>query len=215
MPADIAVVDYGIGNLFSVCRALEHCGADVVIASEPEQIIRATRVLLPGVGAFGEGMRRLSEAGLDKAITQFACNGGHLLGVCLGMQLLMDSSVEFGVVKGLGLIPGTVVPLSSESANGKEWKVPHIGWSDLQLSEGRSSWHASILEMNKIGSAMYFLHSFVAMPNRDEYRFADCMRGESRVAAVIGRGRIWGAQFHPEKSGEAGLSLLRAFLRQE
>src|SRR4051812_10944233 len=131
MAADVVVIDYGIGNLFSVRRSLEHCGARVDVTSDSKAILAARRALLPGVGAFPDGMATLRGFGLDDTVRTVAAKGTPLLGVCLGMQMLFDEGEEFTVTKGLGLIPGRVVPVAGEAANGERLKIPHIGWATL------------------------------------------------------------------------------------
>ena len=214
MANEITVIDYGVGNLFSVRKALEHCGASVKLVSDPEALRLASRVILPGVGAFGDGMALLAEHGMDEAVKEYAVRGGALLGVCLGMQLLLDTSEEFGLGHGLGLIPGKVIPIPEFSADGVRNKIPHIGWNSLVAPSGKSSWNSTILETTELNSAMYFVHSYMAMPGNPAHRVADCIYGDTHIAAVIGRDNVWGAQFHPEKSGPAGLAILQEFVRR-
>jgi glutamine amidotransferase len=207
---EVTVIDYGVGNLFSVQRGLEYCGAKVTITSNPEKIESSSRVVLPGVGAFGKGMAELQSLGLAEVIRRIAQDGVPLLGICLGMQLLLDESEEFGVTKGLGLIPGRVVPVPVRSVLGPPQKIPHIGWSPLQPSSGQT-WAATVLRDVKPGESVYFVHSFMAEMADESHRLADCLYGGHRIAAVIGRDNVVGCQFHPEKSGEVGLRILRAF----
>lgn len=212
MARDVTVVDYGIGNLFSVCRALEHCGGKVTLTADPDIIQNSGRVLLPGVGAFAHGMEELARQGLVEAVQGAARRGNALLGICLGMQLLLDESEEFGLTAGLGLIPGRVVPIPATTVAGQPQKVPHVGWNELLPSNKGMSWQETVLADTPVGSAFYFVHSFMAMPTDPAHRLADCVYGGARVAAVIARGNVVGCQFHPEKSGEFGLTLLRTFL---
>lgn len=212
MRCDVAVIDYGIGNLFSVQRALEHCGANVLLTSDPELIKAAPRVLLPGVGAFADGMAELRQRGLDVVVRDVALKGIPLLGICLGMQLLLDESEEFGVTAGLGLIPGRVRAIPATTTSGVAQKIPHIGWSELLPATNDTSWHGTPLADLGVGAAMYFVHSFMAQPAHTSHRIADCLYGGHRVSAVIGRDNVLGCQFHPEKSGELGLNVLRRFL---
>lgn len=208
---EVVVIDYGVGNLFSVQRGLEHCGAAVTITSDKARILAAPRVVLPGVGAFGNAVAALQRLDLMDVIRQVAEVGTPLLGICLGMQLLMDESEEFGLTKGLGLIPGRVVPIPSAGISGELLKTPHIGWNGLIPSEGASTWEQTSLRANKPGDAFYFVHSFMAVPADPRHRIADCEYGGNRLPAVIGRDNIAGCQFHPEKSGEVGLRLIRSF----
>jgi len=205
-------MDYGVGNLLSVRRALEHCGATVSVTANPEAILAATHVVLPGVGAFANAMAQLRRARLDIVAQQVAARGIPLLGICLGMQMLLDESEEFGINPGLGLIPGRVVPVPATAADGSPHKIPHIGWNSLCLPNGRASWSGSVLNTLNPGDAVYFLHSYMADPSNAADRLADCHYGGATIAAAISRENVVGCQFHPEKSGEIGLKVLRAFL---
>jgi len=211
---EVTVIDYGVGNLLSVQRGLEHCGARVIVTEDPKLILAATKLVLPGVGAFGNAMQALAALGLIEVIREVAERSTPLLGICLGMQLLLEESEEFGITTGLGLIPGRVVPVPTTSLSGKIQKIPHIGWSALQPSEFSSGWNGTLLQDNKIGDAAYFVHSFMACPADPVHRIADCVYGGYQVPAVIGREQITGSQFHPEKSGEVGLKILRRFILQ-
>jgi len=212
MTADITVIDYGLGNLFSVCRALEQCGAKNEVSSDPSVIRKAGKIILPGVGAFGDGMSRLKNQGLDEALREAVKRGSLLLGLCLGMQLLFEESEEFGHCEGLGLIEGRVVAIPHGQPGGTKVKIPHIGWNALIKPEACESWQATILQDIAAGTAMYFVHSFMAIPQNATHRWANCRYGETDIAAVIGNGNVWGTQFHPEKSGKMGLFLLKNFL---
>jgi glutamine amidotransferase len=211
--ATVAVVDYGVGNLLSVRRALEHCGAEVVVTADPAVILTAARVVLPGVGAFANGMAALERQGLAATVRQVAGSGRLLLGICLGMQMLFDESTEFGLTAGLGLIPGTVVALPSMASDGRVQKIPHIGWNPLVPPGGRDGWDGTLMQDLRPGDAAYFVHSFMANPVDPRHRIADCLYGGVPIAAVVGRDNVLGCQFHPEKSGEAGLNVLRRYLR--
>jgi imidazole glycerol-phosphate synthase subunit HisH len=209
---EVAVMDYGVGNLLSVRRALEHCGATVSVTADPDTLKSATRVILPGVGAFANAMAELRNRGLDDVAKEVAASGIPLLGICLGMQMLLDESEEFGVTAGLGLIPGRVVPVASTTAAGEPQKIPHIGWNALVLPERRAGWEGTVLRSVRAGEAVYFVHSFMANPDDPEDRVADCLYGGQPISAVIARGNVLGCQFHPEKSGDVGLKILRTFL---
>ncbi len=209
---DVAVIDYGMGNLLSVRRGLEHWGAIVNVTADPEAILSAPRVVLPGVGAFADGMAELNCRGLDAVVREVAKQGTPLLGICLGMQMLLDESQEFGTTKGLGLIPGEVVAVPSVGSDGRPQKIPHIGWNALVLPEGHEGWEGSLLQDVKVGEAVYFVHSFMASPKNPSHRLADCLYGGRVVSALIARDNIAGCQFHPEKSGEIGLKILHSFL---
>lgn len=214
MRPGVTVIDYGMGNLLSVTRALEHCGADVKMTVDPDVIRTSPRVVLPGVGAFGDGMAELRRQSLDEVVQEVAALGTPLLGICLGMQMLLDESEEFDLTSGLGLIPGRVEPVPTKTVDGHSQKIPHIGWNDLVLPLGRESWEGTILQEIKLGEAVYFVHSYMAVPSNSGHRIADCIYGGMRVAAAISRDNIFGCQFHPEKSGEVGLKILRRFLLQ-
>lgn len=196
----VALLDYGMGNLHSVGKALEVAGADVVRTSEPGEVDRADALVLPGVGAFPRAMERLVELGLDQAILRAVADRRSLLGICLGLQLIFESSAEQGGSEGLGILPGRVVGLEAEGL-----KVPHIGWA-------RVDWDADTPLRSGIpdGEAFYFVHSFVVEPAATD-RLATATYGR-RFACAAGRGGIFGVQFHPEKSSEAGLRLLANFV---
>ena len=209
---EVAVVDYGMGNLLSVRRGLEHCGATVTVTADPDTILSTPRVVLPGVGAFADGMAELGCHGLDQVILEVAARGTLLLGICLGMQMLLDDSEEFDMTPGLGLVPGRVVAVPSPRAADRSLKIPHIGWNALALAEGRTKWEGTFLQEVSPGEAVYFIHSFMASPADPHDRVADCLYGGMRITAAIARENISGCQFHPEKSGEVGLKVLRRFL---
>jgi len=209
---EIVVIDYGMGNLLSVRRGLECCGASVAVTADPAAILSAPRAILPGVGAFGDGMAELRRQGLDDVVREIVAREIPLLGICLGMQMLLDESEEFGITAGLGLIPGRVIPVPSITADGHPLKIPHIGWNGLVLPQGRGSWDGTLLEDIKPGEEVYFVHSFMACPTNHGHQIADCLYGGVSIPAAIGRDYIFGCQFHPEKSGEVGLKVLRRFL---
>lgn len=210
---DVVVIDYGVGNLLSVSRALEHCGAQVSISADAATILGAARVVLPGVGSFSNGMAALREHGLDQVVLQVAAAGTPLLGICLGMQMLLDDSEEFGDTRGLGLIAGRVVRIPATGTDGQAHKIPHIGWNELRVPPARAPWgEAGLLAGVDAGDAVYFVHSFMAAPAAPEHRLADCNYGGIAVSAVVQRDNVLGCQFHPEKSGEVGLRVLENFL---
>lgn len=209
---EATVIDYGVGNLLSVRRGLESCGARVTTTNDPDTILRASHVVLPGVGAFANAMEALNRLALAPVIQEVARRGTPFLGICLGMQLLLDESEEFGVTPGLGLIPGRVVPVPSATTSGGAQKVPHIGWSGLVPAGGRSDWRGTLLEDVQPRERVYFVHSFMADPTDQAHRVADCLYGGQAVSAVVGRDQITGCQFHPEKSRDVGLRVLNRFL---
>ncbi len=204
----ITVIDYGAGNLLSVCRALEACGYTVGTTSDPAAAAQAEALVLPGVGAFGDGMVSLHRRGLDEATRHAVQNGAPLLGICLGMQMLFDESEEGGLHKGLGLIPGRAVRIPDTAADGSPLRVPHVGWEAL---EGTPRGFAGTA-LEHLGSAqVYFVHSFAAQPACPDDLLACARYGGHAVCAAVQRGKVLGCQFHPEKSGPAGLAILRAF----
>ena len=208
---EVTIIDYGVGNLLSVKRGFEHCGAKVVLTSEPNLILASQRVVLPGVGAFPNAMDALQNLNLVSIIKELAIIGTPLLAICLGMQLLMDESEEFGLTTGLGLIPGRVVPVPDKTVEGASQKIPHIGWSSLHDSCENSNWTGTLLQDNQLGDPVYFVHSYMAKPAIPKNRVAHAMYGGHRISAVVSKDRITGCQFHPEKSGEVGLKILRKF----
>ena len=213
MMSDIVVVDYGLGNLKSVSRAIEYCGGKPKTSSDSKIIASAKKIILPGVGAFGEGMRRLKELDLDRAIKEAVENGACLLGICLGMQMLLDTSEEFGLQEGLGLIKGSVKKIQSMDDSGvPNRKVPHIGWSPIYSAPMRANWSDSILSNIPVGSPVYFVHSYMASLINNAEIIASCNYEGLKISAVIGNGNVLGMQFHPEKSGLAGLQMLKNYL---
>ena len=207
----VTVVDYGSGNLLSVVRALEHCGADVLVSHDPAEIEAAPRLVLPGVGAFAAGMSGLRERSLVDSIRRFAASGRPLLGICLGMQMLATVSEEFGEHEGLDLVPGRVVRVPNLTLDGQPQKTPHIGWTDVVPAEG-IDWEGSLFDATPPGTSVYLVHSYALLPDNPAHRLADCFYGGHRIAASVRNGNVVGCQFHPEKSGTAGLRILRGFL---
>jgi glutamine amidotransferase len=207
----VTVIDYGIGNLLSVRRALERAGAEVVMTEEPDAVARAERLVLPGVGAFSDGMRELERRGLVEPLRAYARTGRPLLGICLGMQLLLEESDEFGRTEGLGVIRGKVVDIRALAPD-RPLKVPHIGWSVL-VEPSANAWRGTPLEPLEPGACVYFVHSFAAVLADESDRLADTEYEGCRLAAVVQRGPILGTQFHPEKSGPAGLAIVERFVR--
>jgi glutamine amidotransferase len=208
----VTIIDYGMGNLLSVSRAMEEAGGQVTLAHTPEQITAAERLVLPGVGAFSSGMSELRERGFVDAIRQYAADNRPLLGICLGMQMLLDKSEEFGESEGLGLIPGRVVAIPALGGNGSPCKIPHIGWNELLEPEGGAEWSDSILGNVPPGTAAYFVHSYGAVPENPGHRLADCLYAGSTISAAVRSGNLYGTQFHPERSGPAGIRIVNAFL---
>ena len=199
----IAVIDYGVGNLFSLCRSLEAIGQEPVVTGDPALLRQADKLFLPGVGAFADAAAKLRQTGLDQVILEEAAKGKPLMGICLGMQLLFDESLEFGQYKGLGLIPGRVVPM--EGVIPADYKIPHIGWNALHLTRPEDPLFQYVNE----GECVYYVHSYYAK-HCVESTLATS-EYELPVTGAVRRGLVYGTQFHPEKSGDTGLRLLKAF----
>ncbi len=203
----IAIVDYGVGNLFSLKSSLLSLGADVKVCKTAAEIEAADKIILPGVGAFRDAARKLSDSGLDEVIIREAQKGKPLLGICLGMQLLFEKSFEYGEHKGLGLIKGEIVPLFG--AVSKDLKIPHMGWNALNFTKNETP----IFKDIKNGDHVYFVHSFYAKTN--EKNVTATAEYDINVTASVQVGNVFGCQFHPEKSGEVGLKILKAFFDLE
>lgn len=201
----IAIIDYGVGNIFSLYSSFRSIGAEAVLTGDKETIRKADRVVLPGVGAFGDAAEKLRNSGLDGEVLTCARQGKPLLGICLGMQLLFDRSFEYGEHEGLGLIRGDVVSMELKLAG--RYKVPHIGWNSLEFPEGREK--SPLFRYVDRGDFVYFVHTFygtnceASLTARTEYGIP--------LTAAVSAGSVHGVQFHPEKSGETGLNILRAF----
>lgn len=200
----IAVIDYGVGNVFSLCRSLEAIGQTPVVTGDPDQLRKADKLFLPGVGAFADAAAKLRDTGLDRVIKEEAARGKPLMGICLGMQLLFEESYEFGQYEGLGLIPGKVIGM--EGTIPTELKIPHIGWNRLLFPDRPRH---PLLKTVEDGDCVYFVHSFYAT-DCDESVIAQAEYGKVLTAAVA-KGNVMGCQFHPEKSGTVGLNILRTF----
>ena len=201
-----AIVDYGVGNLFSLKSSLAAIGAEVVVTKDAALLRSAHKLILPGVGAFEDAARKLRECGLDTVIKEEAARGKPILGICLGMQLLFEKSYEFGEHRGLGLIPGSVVPMAGFIPD--QLKIPHIGWNALRMKKS-----SPLFRFISEGDCVYFVHSYFAA-HCDDYVIADTEYGQWLTAAVQ-NSNVFGCQFHPEKSGSAGLNILRAFAELE
>lgn len=205
---EVVVIDYGCGNLFSLEKALAHVGARVTISARPDILRNASAVILPGVGAFGDGMAELKKRGLSEPVVTYARNGGLLLGICLGMQILFDWSEEFGRHGGLGLVPGAVKRIPVDQ---KTCKIPQVGWNKLSpLRPG--DWENTLLNGVRSSDEVYFVHSYAGYPRDKKYILAETNYCGISFPAVIMNGNVIGTQFHPEKSGEVGLSMLKNFL---
>ena len=203
----ISIVDYGAGNILSIEQALRKFDVRVEVTTDPETVLLSDAVVLPGVGAFGEGMSKLKGRGLDRALCEASAAGTPLLGICLGMQLLFESSTEFGFNQGLGLIPGQVDRLVVGSGT----RLPHVGWNSIDKTVHCDE-VGSLLGNTHDGEDLYFVHSYCALPSNLSHLLAECNYGGTRFAAVVRNENVYGCQFHPEKSGEAGLSILHNFI---
>ena len=202
----IAIIDYGVGNLFSLSSSFKAIGEETVITGDAELIKKADKLILPGVGAFGDAVKKLRDTGLDKVIIEEANSGKPLMGICLGMQMLFDKSYEYGTHNGLGLISGEVVPMEGKIP--ENLKIPHIGWNELHFDKENP-----LFKYVKEGDCVYFVHSYYA-ENCDSSLIATAEYGKELTAAVA-KGNIFGCQFHPEKSGNVGLGILKAFCELE
>ena len=203
----VAVIDYGVGNLFSLKSSLAAIGAEAVVTADPAVICAADRIILPGVGAFGDAAAKLAESGLGALVASEAKKGKPILGICLGMQLLFEKSYEYGEHEGLSLIKGEIRPIADVIP--KDLKIPHIGWNALSFAGEKHP----LFRYLKEGDCVYFVHSFYGA-NCAESVIATAEYGVPLTAAVA-RGNVMGCQFHPEKSGAVGLSILRAFCETE
>jgi glutamine amidotransferase len=211
--AAVSVLDYGIGNLLSVTRALSASGAEPRLVTSADEVRAADRLIVPGVGAFGRCSEVLQERGLTEAILSYCGFQRPFLGICVGMQLMMDFSTEFGRNEGFGLVPGKVDVIPATGDNGKPHKIPHIGWSQLRRAASGCDWGGTPLEGIDEGSYVYFVHSYTAYPDDPAFRVADAYYDGCEIAAMIGQGSLFGVQFHPEKSGQVGLQMLSNFVK--
>ena len=202
----IAVIDYGVGNLFSLCSSLKRIGADAQVTSDPEVIRKADKLILPGVGAFADAAQKLRDSGMDQVILEEVAKGKEIMGICLGMQMLFEKSYEFGEHTGLGLLKGSVIPM--EGTIPAQLKIPHIGWNALHFCK-----ESKLLRYVKEGECVYFVHSFYVDPSAQSV-VATAEYGKE-VTAAVQLGNVMGCQFHPEKSGDVGLNILRAFCEKE
>tara|TARA_B100000795_G_C22763888_1_gene424823 strand:+ start:227 stop:871 length:645 start_codon:yes stop_codon:yes gene_type:complete len=207
----VVIIDYGIGNILSVKQGFQKIDANVIVSSNIKIIETATHIVLPGVGAYENGMNALNQLNLTDAVIKIANKGVPLLGICLGMQMLLDESDEFGVTKGLGLIPGRVENFPLSILDHEPIKVPQINWHELVPSQSKNNWNNSLLKNHKQNDSVYFVHSFVANPSDEKHKLAEYICGGNRITAVIEKDNIWGCQFHPEKSGATGLNILKNF----
>lgn len=200
----IGIIDYGMGNLFSVSKALERLGVSYFISENKEELLKADGLILPGVGSFKDAMELLNETGLTSMIKEYVASGRPLLGICLGMQLLFEESEENGITSGLKLLPGRVERFSGVNKEGAAYKVPHMGWNKLHF------FSESPVLKNIQEDFVYFVHSYFVNTNDHDVVIASCDY-DVEVPAVVGRGNVFGMQFHPEKSSKLGMELLKNF----
>lgn len=200
----IAIVDYGVGNLFSIKSSLDVLGEESIVASDEKEIRGAQKIILPGVGAFRDAKKKLSESGLEDVIKDEAKGGKPILGICLGMQLLFEKSYEYGEHEGLGLIKGAIRPIKDVIGDGLS--IPHIGWNELLITK-----ETPLFKYVKKGECVYFVHSYYASDCEEDV-IAKAHYGAYLTAAVA-KGNVFGCQFHPEKSGKTGLNILKAFAK--
>ncbi|MBL4775642.1 MAG: imidazole glycerol phosphate synthase subunit HisH [Mariprofundus sp.] len=205
----IGLINYGMGNLHSVAKALEKAGGKVELVSDADALKNYERIVLPGVGAFRDCSSALQQTGMDAALKETLTSGTPFLGICLGMQVLMDVSYEFGRYPGLGLIPGSVKHFPAEHPE-RGFKIPHMGWNDVILSSQHET-HPVLAPL--ADQQVYYVHSYCCVPQNPAHLLAACSYGDYPFAAAIGRDNIVAVQFHPEKSQQAGLDLLQAFLQ--
>ena len=198
----IAIIDYGVGNLFSLKSSLAYLGLDAVVTADPAVIRASDRIILPGVGAFADARAKLDATGLVPLLKEEAASGKPFLGICLGMQMLFDKSLEYGEHEGLGLIPGIVAPITDDLTT--PLKVPHMGWNALHFNR-----EDPLFKYIKEGDCVYYVHSYYAKDCAAD-TIATSEYGVT-ITGAVGKGKIYGTQFHPEKSGEVGLAILRAF----
>lgn len=199
----VTIVDYGVGNLYSLRCSFEHIGVDCIITSNVNKIAQAQRLLLPGVGAFGDAITKFRNSGLEQPVAAHVEDGKPLLGICLGMQLLFDESFEYGHHKGLGYIDGSITMFEKDSL-GEDYKIPHIGWNKLNIIKD-----SPLLSGVKDGDYVYYVHSFRG--DVGENTAASTSYGSSVFSGVVQKDNIFGTQFHPEKSGKVGLKILSNF----
>ena len=208
----VTIIDYGVGNLLSVANAFDHCGAEVRVSDQYGHIKDAELLVLPGVGAFADAMRELGKRGLVDAILEFVRSERPFLGICLGMQMMLENSEEFGHYTGLGLISGDVIPIEKTGVDGTPHKIPHIGWAPISPPTSHHRWEDSILSKTNDKTPFYFVHSYTAAPDKSENRLADTSYNGRVISAAIREGNLYGCQFHPEKSGNEGLQIIKTFL---
>jgi len=205
----ITIIDYGCGNILNLVRAIKFLGYEAEATHDKKSITNSTNLILPGVGAFGSAMKQLEKYNLQNTILEYVKLNKPLLGICLGMQILLTVSYEFGVHKGLGLIEGEVIKISNKK--NKKIKVPHVGWNEIYPNNNEKEWKNKILKNSLIGKSFYFVHSFACVTKNPDSTIAVCNYFGISIPAVVSLGNIFGCQFHPEKSADNGLAVLKNF----
>ncbi|MFA5158931.1 MAG: imidazole glycerol phosphate synthase subunit HisH [Candidatus Omnitrophota bacterium] len=203
----VAIIDYGLGNIFSVKHACEYCGMKALVTNAPRDIQNASAIILPGVGAFGKALADLKAFDLEGVLIEEIKKGKPFIGICLGMQLLMTQSHEFGQHKGLDIITGSVLPLREKFGTAQNLKVPHIGWNAIFSEEKHDRWGNTLLSGIPQGTSMYFVHSFYCAPENNELVLSRTEYGGFRFATAIQSDNVYGFQFHPERSGASGIAI--------
>jgi glutamine amidotransferase len=210
----VTLIHYDIGNLLSVERALRHLGADFIQARTPKDIEIADKLILPGVGAFASCTHEVKARGFEEAIRNAVGKGRFFLGICVGMQMLFESSSEFGTHDGFGFIKGHIRAIPKNDVQGREHRIPHIGWNALHPpTDHRQGWDCPLLKGIAPGSEVYYVHSYAAYPESPQHRAADSFYGGQRIVGLVHKENVFGAQFHPEKSGPVGLKILDNYIR--
>ena len=205
----ITIIDYGCGNILNLIRAIRFLGYETETTHDKKKIINSSHVILPGVGAFGNAMKQLEKYNLQNTILEYAKLNKPLFGICLGMQILLTVGYEFGVHKGLGLIEGEVIKILDKK--NKEIKIPHIGWNEIYPNNDKKEWKNKILSNSLIGKSFYFVHSFVCLTKNPYSTIAVCNYSGISIPAVVSVNNVFGCQFHPEKSADNGLAVLKNF----
>jgi glutamine amidotransferase len=206
---NVVVIDYGLGNVRSILNALDKIGVIAKLSNDKQEILEADRIILPGVGAFSHGMQNLHKHSLVSVLKEFASTGKPMLGICLGMQMLLSESEEFGETQGIGLIPGRVVKLPTKDAS--QEKLPHVSWNEVRLSS--IGWEGTVLNDIEPNSDMYFVHSYVAVPDNKDYILATTEYSGHEFCSSVKKDNVYGCQFHPEKSSILGLKIIENFIR--
>ena len=211
MKPKISLVDYGLCNLYNVGNALEHIGAEITVIDKPQEIAKASHVILPGVGAYKNGMRGLSLRGLIDPLKEHIEKNRPFLGICLGMQMMLSKSYEFGEIDGLDIIQGDVTKIPNTNSKNRSHKIPHIGWNKIIIKNNQS--HHDLLKDQDDKSSMYFVHSYKVNCSNNENIIATTDYNDVNITAIINKDNAYGCQFHPEKSGKYGLNILKQFVK--